>query len=131
MKALIERILALRTIWLNKFDKLNEMPKEKQTYLDGHYSGHINAYTAVLKQIDIVFPNGYKDQEYLEYANEKIEDLNEHNEILSKANKDLSNGIYALNKDIKAIELERDRTEDKYNTLHELLLKATKIGLNK
>tara|TARA_R100000234_G_scaffold4631_1_gene3514 strand:- start:762 stop:1190 length:429 start_codon:yes stop_codon:yes gene_type:complete len=142
MKELIDIILTLRKRWLDKFDGLNKMPKEKQTYLDGHYSGHINAYTDVLTQIDHLFPNGYKDQEYLKKANKEIQHLKEQNEELKNKLKKrarqfndstdrLQETIRSKCKDIQAIELERDRTEDKYSTLHELLVKATKIGLNK
>ena len=129
-KEVLDSIEQLKNKFTEKLNKLNEMPKKQQHWLDGHWSGHVNAYEHVLSLIDVRFEMWQEEQKVTALYNE-LKEVKEHNEKLSKANNDLSNGILDLNRDIQAIELERDRTEDKYNTLHELLLQATKIGLNK
>ena len=128
-KEVLDSIEQLKDKFTEKLNKLNEMPKKQQHWLDGHWSGHINAYDQVLSLIDVRFEMWQEEQKVTALCNE-LKEVKEHNEKLSKANSDLSNGILDLNRDIQAIELERDRTEDKYNTLHKLLLDATKIGLN-
>ena len=129
-KEVLDSIEQLKNKFTEKLNKLNEMPKKQQHWLDGHWSGHVNAYEHVLSLIDVRFEMWQEEQKVTALYNE-LKEVKEHNEKLSKANNDLSNGILDLNRDIQAIELERDRTEDKYNTLHKLLLDATKIGLNK
>ena len=129
-KEVLDSIEQLKNKFTEKLNKLNEMPKKQQHWLDGHWSGHVNAYEHVLSLIDVRFEMWQEEQKVTALYNE-LKEVKEHNEKLSKANNDLSNWILDLNRDIQAIELERDRTEDKYNTLHELLLQATKIGLNK
>ena len=165
-KEVLDSIEQSKNKFIEKLYKLNEMPKKQQHWLDGHWSGHVNAYEHVLSLIDVRFEMWQEEQKVTALWNElkevkerneklnkensnlldkirnsrvdthcKIQDLHEqHEKMLKKKDTesdDLREDILALNRDIKAIELERDRTEDKYNTLHELLLKATKIGLNK
>lgn len=129
-KEVLDSIEQLKNKFTEKLNKLNEMPKKQQHWLDGHWSGHVNAYDQVLSLIDVRFEMWQEEQKVTALCNE-LKEVKEHNKKLKKENNDLSNRVHALNRDIAVIELERDRTEDKYNTLHELLLKATKIGLNK
>ena len=129
-KEVLDSIEQLKDKFTKKLNKLDEMPKKQQHWLDGHWSGHVNAYDQVLSLIDIRFEMWQEEQKVTALCNE-LKEVKEHNKKLSKENNDLSNKVHALNRDIAVIELEKDRTEDKYNTLHELLLKATKIGLNK
>tara|TARA_E500000305_G_C4004115_1_gene228934 strand:+ start:66 stop:464 length:399 start_codon:yes stop_codon:yes gene_type:complete len=129
-KEVLDSIEQLKDKFTKKLNKLDEMPKKQQHWLDGHWSGHVNAYDQVLSLIDIRFEMWQEEQKVTALCN-KLKEVKEHNKKLSKENNDLSNRVHALNRDIAVIELEKDRTEDKYNTLHELLLKATKIGLNK
>ena len=129
-KEVLDSIEQLKDKFTKKLNKLDEMPKKQQHWLDGHWSGHVNAYDQVLSLIDIRFEMWQEEQKVTALCNE-LKEVKEHNKKLSKENNDLSNRVHALNRDIAVIELEKDRTEDKYNTLHELLLKATKIGLNK
>ena len=129
-KEVLDSIEQLKDKFTEKLNKLNEMPKKQQHWLDGHWSGHINAYDQVLSLIDVRFEMWQEEQKVTALCNE-LKEVKEHNKKLSKENDELSYKVDALNRDIAVIELEKDRTEDKYNTLHELLLKATKIGLNK
>ena len=128
-KEVLDSIEQLKDKFTEKLNKLNEMPKKQQHWLDGHWSGHINAYDQVLSLIDVRFEMWQEEQKVTALCNE-LKEVKEHNKKLSKENNDLSNRVHALNRDIAVIELEKDRTEDKYNTLHKLLLDATKIGLN-
>jgi len=129
-KEVLDSIEQSKNKFIEKLNKLNEMPKKQQHWLDGHWSGHVNAYEHVLSLIDVRFEIWQEEQKVTALWNE-LKEVKEHNKKLLIENDELSYKIDALNRDIKSIELERDRTEDKYNTLHELLLKATKIGLNK
>jgi len=129
-KEVLDSIEQSKNKFIEKLNKLNEMPKKQQHWLDGHWSGHVNAYEHVLSLIDVRFEMWQEEQKVTALWNE-LKEVKEHNKKLLIENDELSYKIDALNRDIKSIELERDRTEDKYNTLHELLLKATKIGLNK
>ena len=129
-KEVLDSIEQLKNKFTEKLNKLNEMPKKQQHWLDGHWSGHVNAYEHVLSLIDVRFEMWQEEQKVTALCNE-LKEVKEHNKKLKKENNDLSNRVHALNRDIAVIEHEKDRTEDKYSTLHELLLKATKIGLNK
>ena len=129
-KEVLDSIEQLKNKFTEKLNKLNEMPKKQQHWLDGHWSGHVNAYEHVLSLIDVRFEMWQEEQKVTALCNE-LKEVKEHNKNLKKENNDLSNRVDALNRDIAVIEHEKDRTEDKYSTLHELLLKATKIGLNK
>ena len=129
-KEVLDSIEQLKNKFTEKLNKLNEMPKKQQHWLDGHWSGHVNAYEHVLSLIDVRFEMWQEEQKVTALCNE-LKEVKEHNKKLKKENNDLSNRVHALNRDIAVIEHKKDRTEDKYSTLHELLLKATKIGLNK
>ena len=89
-----------------------------------------NLEVEIVKYQNLVF----KLEKIIEGRNNENDDLKNK---LKKRAKQFNNStdrlketIRSVNRDIQAIELERDRTEDKYNTLYKLLLDATKIGLN-
>jgi type I site-specific restriction endonuclease len=140
-KEVLDSIEQLKNKFTEKLNKLNEMPKKQQHWLDGHWSGHVNAYNQVLSLIDVRFEMWQEEQKVTALCNE-LKEVKEHNEELKNKLKKrakqfndstdrLKETIRSVHKNMEVIRLEKDRTEDKYNTLHKLLLDATKIGLNK
>jgi len=84
----------------------------------------------IVKYQNLVF----KLEKIIEARNNENDDLKNKLKKRAKQFNDstdsLKETIRSKYRDIQVIELERDRTEDKYNTLYKLLLDATKIGLN-
>ena len=78
-KEVLDSIEQLKNKFTEKLNKLNEMPKKQQHWLDGHWSGHVNAYEHVLSLIDVRFEMWQEEQKVTALCNE-LKKVKEHNE---------------------------------------------------